>query len=1002
MDVTELRFEEAIEASLLGHNGAGLGVAETPATYGDFAPGGYRKRRPEDYDRALCLDAEVLLDFVYATQPKEWAKLQQHHGGEARAAFLKRVAHEVGKRGTLHVLRQGVRDSGCRFRLAYFRPASGLNPELQRLHLGNQFSLIRQLRYSEAGEQSLDMVLFLNGLPLFTTELKNPLTGQNVQHAMQQYSQARNPREPLFAFRRCLAHFAIDPDLVYMTTHLLGRETRFLPFNRGRDGGAGNPPSRSGYATAYLWEGVWSRDSILDLVENFIQDVEELDERGAGTGKHSLIFPRYHQLDAVRRLVASCQREGAGEHYLVQHSAGSGKSNTIAWLAYQLSVLHGADDRRVFDSIIVVSDRRVIDRQLQRTLRQFQQTEGVLENIDQTSRQLRQALAQGKTIIVTTLQKFPVVLEQLVGLEQTAEPEGRFAVVVDEAHSSQSGEAATDLRKVLAGAEREDGEEEGEQPDLEDVVNASMRARGRQPNTSFFAFTATPKPETLQIFGCPQADGSYEPFSLYSMRQAIEEHFILDVLENYTTYKAYWSLLKRIEDDPRYEVGKARYLLKEFVDLHEHAIAEKVKVIVEHFADRVQERIGGKAKAMIVTRSRKHAVRYRLAVDAYLAAQGYPFRALVAFTAAVEDGGETYTEAGMNGFPEAQTAAAFERDENRFLIVAEKFQTGFDQPLLHTMYVDKRLTGVHAVQTLSRLNRMHPGKTETMVLDFANEAEAIQQAFEPYYDRTVLAEATDPNRLYDLQSDLGGYRFYTDEDLDRFARVYFDLDGSLGRLYAALEPVRQRYEQADEADRTTFRGYLREYVRLYAFLSQVIRFVDADLEKLYVFSRLLLRRLPAKREDLPLEIQQNVDMESYRLVHTATGTIELARGKRRLPPVEPRQPELPGAEELEPLSLIIRELNERFGTSFTEADRVTIQQLEEQLLANEALAASVRVNTPDNARLTFDHVVTDRFQDLVDSNFRFYKQVTDDAEFSKALLDWLFARYRKRTGRTPA
>jgi type I restriction enzyme R subunit len=752
-DISEKNFEATIEQRLL-------------------KPGGYRKRQSDDYHRSLCLDPDVVLDFIYATQPQEWEKLKQHHGPDVKARFLHRLATEINKRGTLDVLRKGVKDSGCKFQLAYFRPASGLNEETQKLYEANQFTVARQLHYSEKNNNSLDLVLFLNGLPLFTAELKNPLTSQNVQHAISQYRHDRDPKEPLFAFGRCLAHFAVDPDLVYLTTQVEGPRTRFLPFNQGRNGGAGNPPSWKGFSTAYLWEQTWSRDSVLDLIQNFVQVVEDEDDKGKKTGKRSLLFPRYHQLDAVRRLVADARDKGTGQNYLIQHSAGSGKSNSIAWLAHQLSSLHGDDEKRVFDSIIVITDRRVLDRQLQRTVRAFEQTLGLVENIDTTSRQLKQALEDGKTIIVTTLQKFPVIQDQISEL-----PGKRFALIIDEAHSSQSGESTKSLKAVLsvaslAEAERSGEQEEGE--DLEDRITEEMKKRGRLPNVSTFAFTATPKPKTLELFGQKRDDGKFEPFSLYTMRQAIEEGFILDVLDNYTTYRAYWNLLKRVQDDPRYERGKAFALLRAFVEQHQHTIEKKVAIMVEHFAAHVLHKIGCRAKAMIVTRSRPLAVRYKLAVDKYLKDHGHAFKALVAFSGTVRAEGRDYTEAGMNGFPDTQTAETFKRDEYRLLIVANKFQTGFDQPLLHTMYVDKKLGGVNAVQTLSRLNRTYPGKEDTAVFDFANDADEIQKAFEPYYDRTILSEGTDPNLLYDLQTRLEGFHFYTTDDLNAFARVYFD------------------------------------------------------------------------------------------------------------------------------------------------------------------------------------------------------------------------------------
>ena len=617
-----------------------------------------------------------------------------------------------------------------------------------------------------------------------------------------------------------------------------------------------------------------------------------------------------------------------------------------------------------------------------------------MENIDTTSRQLKQALEDGKTIIVTTLQKFPVIQNEIGELKGK-----RFALIIDEAHSSQSGESTKSLKSVLSvgSLEEAEAEEGGEEEDTEDRIVAEMKKRGRLNNVSTFAFTATPKPKTMELFGIEQPDGTFQPFSLYTMRQAIEEGFILDVLENYSTYTSYFNLLKKIQDDPRYDRAKAFALLKSFVDLHEHTINKKVAIMVEHFVGQTMHRIGGKAKAMIVTRSRLHAVRYKLAVDEYLKKKGYPLRALVAFSGTVKDGGMDYTEAGMNGFPDTQTAETFKRDECKLLVVANKFQTGFDQPLLHTMYVDKKLGGVGAVQTLSRLNRTHPGKDDTAVLDFANKQKEIQESFQPYYDRTILTEGTDPNLLHDLQQKLSDFGFYGTEDVERFASIYFNPKSTQDKLFAALVPVVDRYKAGeDEKEKKNFRKALNDFVRLYAFLSQIITFTDAELEKLYVFGRLLLRRLPIKREELPVEIQKNIDMDSYQIKPTASGKIGLKRGVGELEPQKgggegPEPPDM-----VEALSQIIQELNERFGTDFTAEDKVFIEHLEGKLATDQALEASVKVNTPENARLTFDHVANDKVQELIDTNFKFYKQINDDPEFGKFLLDWLFERYSQR------
>ncbi len=1009
MDISEKNLEETIEQVLLScppvaqstlqgiHHPAPLyGPGTSNLTPDDVAPGGYRKHLSEEYDRALCLIPEDVLNFIYATQPKEWEKFKKQHEGDARTPFLQRLSSELRARATLHVLRKGIKANGCRFQLAYFIPSSGLNYDLLNLYGANLFSEVRQLHYSEHNNNSLDLVLFLNGLPIFTAELKNPFTGQNVENAIKQYRADRDPREPLFAFGRCLVHFAVDPELVYMTSHLEGQNTRFLPFNKGNKGGAGNPASWKGFATAYLWENIWARNSVLNLIQHFIQEIEEQDDKGRKTGKKSLIFPRNHQLDAVRRLVVDAREKGAGQRYLIQHSAGSGKSNSISWLAHQLSVLHDSMDRRVFDSIIVITDRRVLDRQLQQTVQQFEQTLGVVENIDKTSGQLKDALEHGKTIIVTTLQKFPVIVKDMESLKGN-----RFAVIIDEAHSSQSGESTKSLKTVLTigSLDDVDTEESEEGENLEDRIAEVMKKRGRLHNVSYFAFTATPKPKTLELFGTRRSDGGYEAFSLYSMRQAIDEHFILDVLENYTTYKTYWSLLKKIETDPHYDRTKATLLLKSFVDRHEQTIAKKVAIMVEHFAGQFAHQIDGKAKAMIVTRSRLHAVRYKHAVDRYLKEHGYAYKALVAFSGTVHEKGIDYTESNMNGFSDTKTAEIFKQEPFRILIVANKFQTGFDQPLLHTMYVDKKLGGVNAVQTLSRLNRIYPHKNETMVLDFANEAEEIEKAFAPYYEKTLLSEVTDPNLLYDLQTKLASFHFYSEDDINRFATIYFDPKATQDKLYAALATVVERYSEAVDEEKADFKGHLTDYVRLYAFLSQIITFVDTDLEKLYGFGRLLLRKLPASLERLPLEIQQNIDIESYRIKQTSKGSISLPRGEKELNPIGPKEIYTLGHDELEPLSQILRDLNEHFGTDFTEEDKLCLVEIEQRLAYNTALEASVRVNPPENARLTFDHVVNDLLQDMIDGHFKFYKHVNDDPDFAKTLLDLLFERYLGRAGK---
>ncbi len=1017
IDTSEANFEAHIEAVLTGTNlteerpeekrpgegssGAGGAtqreVRERARSYGTFAPGGYEKRTAGDYDRERCLLPDDVIGFILATQPQTWQRLKEHYGENARPRFLRRLARAIEKRGTLDVLRRGVKDHGCHFDLVYYRPTTGLNPELREKYRANRFTVMRQLPFSPKTEHTIDLVLFLNGLPLFTAELKNPLKGQNVEDAIEQYRADRDPREDFFQYGRCLVHFAVDTEEVYMTTELEGRDTTFLPFNKGHDGGAGNPPVREGYRTQYLWRRIWSPDSVLDLIQHYIHEIEILDDEGRKTGDKALIFPRYHQLRAVRRLVRHAREHGPGEQYLTQHSAGSGKSISIALLAHQLAFLHDTDDVPVFDTVVVVTDRRVLDRQIAQVIRQFEQTRGVVANVTKGSGELQRALERGKKVVVTTLQKFPYVSDAIREQETT-----RFAVIIDEAHSSQSGEYRKHLNATLRPESLEAAEDEdATEADLEDKILAEIRKRGPQPNVSNFAFTATPKPKTLEMFGTRQPDGTYEPFDLYSMRQAIDEGFILDVLENYTTYTDYFHLLKRIEDDPQYDQQQATRLLQSHVAGHEHTIRQKVEVIVEHFAERVAHRIRGRAKAMIVTRSRLHAVRYRLVLDRYLDEEGYDYDALVAFSGTVRDPdtGLEYTESGMNRLPETQTAQAFDQPGYRFLVAANKFQTGFDQPKLHTMYVDKKLGGVNAVQTLSRLNRTHPHKQEAMVLDFANEAEDIRAAFQPYYETTTLSERTNPNLLHDLEQELAAYHIYTPSDLDRFAELWFGAEGTQKQLHGLLDDAVERYAEASEDEQQDFRQQLAQYIRLYAFLSQVIPFNDPDLEVLYEFGRHLYGKLPIQRRQVPREILQYVDLDSYRLQRTHTGGVELERGNE---PLDAQARSTGGgressSEEKAPLSDILELLNERFGYEFDEDDRVFIERWAENINERDAVHDSLRVNASSDARLTFEQVATDELQDMVDANFQLYKKIVEDEAFGALLLDYLFDQIRRKS-----
>ena len=978
---SEYAFEEHIEDVLLNTHG-------------------FISAKQDDYDKALCLRPETVISFIRATQTKKWADYCELIGEKAEATrnLLKRIKEVVDKEGTLHALRRGFDiHGGGHFDLCYFEPTNPVAEESRRLYQENLLHIQRQVKFSEADEKSLDMGIFLNGLPIFTIELKNQISGQNISHAMKQYKDTRDPKEPLLRFKRCLAHFAVDNELVYVTTELAGAKTQFLPFNQGADGGAGNPPCKIGYATGYLWQEVWQKPRILDLIQRFIRVVDVLDDKGKKTDKQRQIFPRFHQLTCVRELGADAQKHGAGRRYLNQHSAGSGKTNCIAWLANSLATLHTPDGKPVFSSVIVISDRRVIDRQLQRTLSQVIETPGMLVNIasddGMTSKDLKTALEDGKRIIVTTLQKFGVILDSMGEL-----PGERFAVIVDEAHSSQAGQSAKAVQKVLSYSSEEEKKEE-EEKTVEDRILEELKHRGPQKNVSHFAFTATPKPETLQQFGTKHADGTYKPFSLYTMRQAIEEGFILDVLKNYTTYDQYWALLKKVKDDPEFDGAKAKALLKQFVSRHERTIAKKVAIIVEHFQASVSNKLGGKAKAMIVTSSRLHAVRYRLAVDAHLKKIGNPFKALVAFTDVVKDSKDDkeYTEAKMNGFPEAATADRFEADEYRFLIVASKFQTGFDQPKLVAMYVDKKLGGVACVQTLSRLNRTTAGKDETFVLDFENSAEDIEEGFQPFYDRVTLSKETDPNQLYNIRTDLDKFGVHQAADVEAFAKLWFDKSKTdkqkLPLLHAAANPVAEKWKAEGEEEQVDYKSKTRDFVKLYSFISSLVSMNDTGLEKLFVFLRFLITKLPAKKGELPTEVLGMVDMEKLAVRRNDKKDIGLKRGETKVDPLNYGGGAILTDEERQALSKIIEDLNTRFNTSFTEDEIMVIKQLEKKIGEDEALRQQLKNGSRHAVEATFQQVAKDAFEDLVNENFKFYKKVSEDNEVSKEFFARLFEWY---------
>ena len=960
---------------------------------------GYRSRLASQYDRQYCLDRALLVEFIQATQPEEWKQYEVRFGSDAEAHLVIRLDEEIRDRGLLDVLRSGVTDYGAHFFVACYQPETGLNEETARLYEANILSVTRQVHYSERDtDKSLDMVIFVNGIPIATCELKNQLTGQSIKHGIRQYQTDRDPREPLLRFQRCLVHFAVDTDLVYLTTHLEGLRTRFLPFNRGDHLSAGNPVNPDGYKTAYLWEQIWSRESWLEIIGRFMHLTREQVEDGTGKTQEvqTLIFPRYHQLDTVRRLIEDSRTQGAGHNYLIQHSAGSGKSNTIAWTAHRLSELHTVEDQKVFGSVIVVTDRRVLDRQLREIVDSFSQVRGVVMQISEGSAQLRQALEQGEKIITTTLQKFPHIVESVGAL-----PGKRFAVIIDEAHSSQSGESSRSLKEVLSATSLDEAaqmDDTSREPTLEDMILKQIRSRRAEiQNISFFAFTATPKQKTMEIFGTKSPlDGKFYPFSLYSMKQAIEEKFILDVLKNYTTYQVFFSLLKKVENDPDYQKSKAQMLLLSYVERHEHAISKKVEVMVEHFSHQIASRINGRAKAMIVTKSRLHAVRYKQAMDAYCREHGVPFRTLVAFSGTVRDGGREYAEASMNGVPEKNTAEEFKKDEYRFLIVAEKFQTGFDQPLLSVMYVDKKLGGVHAVQTLSRLNRTCRDKEEVFVLDFVNDTDAIEDAFQPYYTTTILSRATDPNLLHDLERDILHFKLFYLSEVEEFVMRYFR-GAPAAKLHSLLDPVVNRYEELLPEEKADVRIKITDYVRKYAFIAQIIDFQSTDLEKLYQFLRFLLRKLPVDRERLPIEVLESVDMESYKLTKSGETEIVLTPGGSELDPISG---DGRGGQdvEIDALSQIIQDINEKFGTSFSEGDRVILNNLSRRLMQNKSLEGSIQNNARNAAKIKFDQVFDEELVGMVNQHFDLYKKLDTSLELKAYVNQRIFDHIRRQIG----
>ena len=996
-DTSERGLERLICEVLTGH------PCDPPpsGTVGKPAPGyggvGWSPGNGRDYDREYCVDPVQLRAFLEATQPESAAALRLAEEGPTRRKFLARLQGEINKRGTIDVLRRGARHGPHHLELFHGTPSAG-NETALRMFESNRFTVVRQLRYSrDERQRALDIALFINGLPVFTFELKNNLTKQTVHDAVRQYERDRNPREPLFRLGRCVAHFAVDESEVRFCTHLKGKASWFLPFNRGWNHGAGNPPNPAGLKTEYLWREVLERGSLTDILENYAQLLAEKDPK-TGRKKRKQIWPRYQQLEVVRRLLDDAGRKGAGQRYLIQHSAGSGKSFSIAWLAHQLIPLE-EDGNTVFDSIIVVTDRRILDRQIRDTIRQYAQVKSTVGHAERSG-DLKKFIERGKKIIITTIQKFPFILDEI----GSGHGDRTFAIIIDEAHSSQGGKAAG----AMAAALGEGGDEDGYET-YEDRINREIERRKMLDNASYFAFTATPKNKTLELFGepDPQTDGMVRriPFHTYSMKQAIQEGFILDVLEHYTPVESYYRLAKTVEEDPEYDVRKAGKKLRRYVEGHEHAIRLKAEIMVDHFHEQViaQHRIGGKARAMVVTNGIERAIQYFHAIRDYLKERRSPHEALVAFSGEHDFKGGRVTEASLNGLPSSKIAETFQEDPYRFLVCADKFQTGYDEPLLHTMYVDKTLSGVRAVQTLSRLNRSHPEKRDVFVLDFLNDTETIAKAFSDYYRTTILSDETDPDRLHDLQADLDGAQVYSPEEVRAFAKLYLDGAGR-GRLDPILDRCVAAYlDDLDEDGQVRFKGRAKAFTRAYGFLSSILPYNNVGWEERSIFLNFLIPKLPApEEEDLSKGILERIDMDSYRVEKHRMREIILEDEDAEIDPVRTGEGGGRGEIETDRLSAIIEEFNDLFGgIEWGDPDRVVRTATEDipAAVAKDAKFRNARRNSDrENARVESDKATERAVLDMIQDDTRLFQRFSDDSDFRRWVMRTAFRLAYEATG----
>lgn len=991
-DITEKGLETLIFRHMTGTDGHAVlpnSVAEAPAPYGGT---GYYAGSPQDYDRTHALDTAQLFAFLLATQPETLTKLALSNDPKDfnRLKFLTRLSSEIGKRGVIDVLRKGIDHGPLHIDLFYGTPSPG-NAKAASLHAQNRFSLTRQLAYStDQTRRALDLGLFINGMPIATFELKNSLTKQTVADAVEQYRRDRDPREPLFAFGRCVVHFAVDDSEVMMSTELKGKGSWFLPFNLGHNDGAGNPPNPTGIKTDYLWKEVLTPAGLTDILENYAQIVEEKDPK-TGKKKRKQVWPRYHQLRLVRQALADVTGHGVGKRYLIQHSAGSGKSNSIAWLSHQLIGLK-RDGREIFDSVIVVTDRRILDSQIQETIKQFMQVGATVGHAERSG-DLRKFIEQGKKIIVSTVQKFPFILDEIA-----TEGGKTFAIVIDEAHSSQGGRTSAAMSQALGTPGDDDG------LDPEDTVNEAlekrMAARKMLTNASYFAFTATPKNKTLEMFGealPPDGEGKvkHQPFHTYTMKQAIEEGFIVDVLKAYTPVDSYYKLVAKTESDPEFDVKKAKKKLRKYVESHEHAIRLKAEIMADHFHEQViaTGKLGGEARAMVICNGIARAIQYFHAFKAYLAERKSPYQAIVAFSGEHEYSGVKVTEASLNGFPSNDIAGKIQTDPYRFLICADKFQTGYDEPLLHTMYVDKPLSGIKAVQTLSRLNRAHPKKHDCFVLDFQNNSDAVTFAFQDYYRTTLLAEETDPNKLHDLKAALDNAQVYSREQVDSIAALFVG-NAPREQLDPILDTCVAEYSMLlDEDEQVDFKGKAKSFCRTYAFLSSVIPYNNAGWEKLSIMLNLLLPKLPApQEEDLAKGILEAIDMDSYRVEKQAVQKIALEDREAEIEPIPTDAGGRRSQPEFERLSSILKAFNEQFGTLFDDGDRI-LRRIREDIapkVAADSAFINAKTNTPHTARIAHDQALSKVMHLLLKDDTQVYKQFMENESFRRFVGDIVF------------